>query len=303
MSDDNKSVKATHQRSPNYPAEPLSDAITDAKKLFDAEKRTVVNPDIAAKSLGYGGLNGRSRTKIASLRKYGLVENVGGGIQISPLAMRILHTPSGHPDYLAAVREAALNPESFREFYETHREASEQSIQSELILKKGFSPEGAKTFASSFRETIIFAKLDQVAYSPSTDADKSKANTDKNPQDQRDVPPLVASKANMNTAAAIQPGELPVPIADGLVARVPFPMSEDDFELLIGTLQLWKKKLIKKAFPIPPQVKFPTGAIWKNNDNDKPVKIVAVMGERDGETYYKSEDGTGIPGSQLKFDQ
>jgi hypothetical protein len=38
-----------------------------------------------------------------------------------------------------------------------------------------------------------------------------------------------------------------------------------------------------------------------NNDNDKPVRIVAVMGEKDGETYYQSEDGTGIPASQLQF--
>jgi len=28
------------------------------------------------------------------------------------------------------------------------------------------------------------------------------------------------------------------------VARIPFPMTEDDFDLLIGTLNLWKKKLI-----------------------------------------------------------
>ena len=39
--------------------------------------------------------------------------------------------------------------------------------------------------------------------------------------------------------------ELPVPLDNDLVARVPYPMSEDDFELLIGTLQLWKKRLVQ----------------------------------------------------------
>ena len=41
--------------------------------------------------------------------------------------------------------------------------------------------------------------------------------------------------------------ELPVPLDHDLVARVPYPMSEEDFELLIGTLQLWKKRLVQSA--------------------------------------------------------
>jgi hypothetical protein len=42
--------------------------------------------------------------------------------------------------------------------------------------------------------------------------------------------------------------------------------------------------------------------MWEqNNGMHKPVKLVAIMGERDGEQYYQSEDGTGIPSSQLKF--
>jgi hypothetical protein len=32
--------------------------------------------------------------------------------------------------------------------------------------------------------------------------------------------------------------------ASNRVARIPFPMTEDDFELLMGTLNLWKKKLV-----------------------------------------------------------
>ena len=39
--------------------------------------------------------------------------------------------------------------------------------------------------------------------------------------------------------------ELPVPLDNGLVARVPYPMSEEDFSLLMDTLQLWKKRLVR----------------------------------------------------------
>ena len=39
--------------------------------------------------------------------------------------------------------------------------------------------------------------------------------------------------------------ELPVPLDNDLVARVPYPMSEEDFALLMDTLQLWKKRLVQ----------------------------------------------------------
>ena len=41
--------------------------------------------------------------------------------------------------------------------------------------------------------------------------------------------------------------ELPVPLDNGLVASVPYPMTEEDFTLLIDTLQLWKKRLVQPS--------------------------------------------------------
>lgn len=82
-------------------------------------------------------------------------------------------------------------------------------------------------------------------------------------------------------------------VGTGRVARIPFPMSEDDFELLIGTLNLWKKKIVNSDYP--------KSAIWKNNDSDVPVTIVGIVGSKDGQVFYKSSDGTGIPASQLVF--
>jgi hypothetical protein len=48
--------------------------------------------------------------------------------------------------------------------------------------------------------------------------------------------------------AAINSGQLPIPIGDK-VAIVPFPMLEEDFNLLVETLKLWKKKLVKNQTP------------------------------------------------------
>jgi len=57
--------------------------------------------------------------------------------------------------------------------------------------------------------------------------------------------PALEALSNLN--------ELTVPIGDNLAARVPFPMSEDDFKLFIDTLNLWKKKIVKpKSLPTSP---------------------------------------------------
>src|SRR5688572_30683869 len=88
-----KAAPKSKERSPNYPALTLTDAIVHAQKLYEKDKRTTVSAESAAKSLGWGTLNGTARTAIASLRQYGLVETVADGLRLSDLAMSILHQP------------------------------------------------------------------------------------------------------------------------------------------------------------------------------------------------------------------
>ncbi|HSV63456.1 MAG TPA: hypothetical protein VLH83_08940 [Chthoniobacterales bacterium] len=82
-------------------------------------------------------------------------------------------------------------------------------------------------------------------------------------------------------------------------------MSDGDFDLLLETLQLWKKKIVRPAYQPPNPAKemmFPRKAIWKNKDHDMPVVITDLAGEKDGEKYYQSSTGTGIQASELVFD-
>lgn len=49
--------------------------------------------------------------------------------------------------------------------------------------------------------------------------------------------------------------DFPVPLMSGGIAvlRVPFPMSEDDFQQLYATLHAWKKALVKtEVRPVEP---------------------------------------------------
>ncbi len=60
------------------------------------------------------------------------------------------------------------------------------------------------------------------------------------------VPPTGSSTpAESETSSTAVRKELPVPLDGDRVALVPYPMTEEDFSLLIATLQLWKKRLVR----------------------------------------------------------
>ena len=94
---------------------------------------------------------------------------------------------------------------------------------------------------------------------------------------------------------------------------VNYPMSEEDFELMLNTLNVWKSKLVKQparapladnffGFSLTPKERtFPMQAVWRNKDHDIPVTIVGEMGEQNGVKYFKSQSGTGIPENELTF--
>ncbi len=60
-------------------------------------------------------------------------------------------------------------------------------------------------------------------------------------------PPTTPAAQESGSPWAMPRRELPVPLDNGLVASVPYPMTEEDFSLLIDTLQLWKKRLVQPS--------------------------------------------------------
>jgi hypothetical protein len=131
----------------------LPAAIEAARKLWLAEKRTSVPPEVAAKAIGYTGLSGASRAALASLRQYELIEYTGGTLALSNTAVDILVHPPESKEWVAAIRAAANAPDTFREISETHQDASDSALNAYLITRKRFSVDGAQKFIRSFRET------------------------------------------------------------------------------------------------------------------------------------------------------
>lgn len=149
----------TRTRSPNYPALSLKAAAGLAQALWKQEKRTVVPPEVAVRAWGYAGLSGPARVRLASLKRYGLLEDEGDGVRLSELAMRLALEPRESEAYDRALREAALRPDLFRQLHDTHREASDEALRSHLIFDRHFSEAGARLALRAFRDTLVAAGL------------------------------------------------------------------------------------------------------------------------------------------------
>jgi hypothetical protein len=153
-----------NRRSPNYPSVNLVDAVGLARLVWDRERRSVSQPLVIAEAWGYNGMNGLVRTKLAALKKYGLLEQSGDGLRVSELASRIIQYPAGSPEYRDALRVAALKPDIFRDLLASHGTASEENLRAHLVVKKGFAPAGARRVIKAWRETMSFAQIDDQAY-------------------------------------------------------------------------------------------------------------------------------------------
>ncbi len=85
----------------------------------------------------------------------------------------------------------------------------------------------------------LFGERDEAEY-----ADDGRFAEEALPVRRPPAPPAAVVKEPVNPWSAPR-RELPVPLDNGLVASVPYPMTEEDFLLLIDTLQLWKKRLVQ----------------------------------------------------------
>src|SRR5687767_8553411 len=110
-------------RSPGYPAIDLQEAIQKADKMYDEEKRSPTSPDVLAEHWGYRTTSSGAKLAVAALKKYGLIEAVGGKksgqVKLSDLAFKILlDKREESPERTAAIKKAALNPNIHRELWD-----------------------------------------------------------------------------------------------------------------------------------------------------------------------------------------
>jgi hypothetical protein len=292
------------KRAGGYPMVSLPKAVSMMQKVWEKEKRNAAPATTIVEHWGYAAKSSGGFSALASLKRFGLLEEVTGAatrsLKVSAMALDLLkYEGTDTAAYRKLLKSLALLPDWYQMMWNKYgcELPSDKTLESFLVFEQHLTEESAQQFIKLYKETISFAKLSESDMVEETKPPATE-NGDGKSKGSQTGDGGIKSKNSMEMI--VNPGELPIPIA-GKVALVPFPMTEEDFDLFIGTLKLWKKKLVRKLVSIPPSITLPASAIWSNNDADKQVKIVALMGERDGELYYKSDDGTGIPASQLKF--
>lgn len=249
----------TRMRSPAYPFFGLGEAIKKARDLWDAQRKGEGHLDSVVHALGYNGRNGASLRAIAALNHFGLTEESGSKdnrrIRLTDLAQDIIHLPDEDEKKLSSMKKAALMPTIHQILWERYQSTLpiDAIMKSFLVRDKSYNESATLDVIKNYRESFSLAKLgDLVKPNPGDfeDVDEVKPPMPERSAiaattaPQRSIPSADQPETPLSRVALLSQ-ELPILVDHGQVARIPFPMSEEAFDLLIGTLNLWKKKLVQ----------------------------------------------------------
>lgn len=240
------STEIAKQRSPNAPGTPLEEAIATAKRLYAAIRNASVKPDVAAKSIGYSGLNGAALTTLGTLSQYDLIDRSKGTVSVTPLALKILHPVGESP--AEAIKQAALAPRVFSELHQGFHECSGDVIENHLI-HAGFSPERAKKVAAVYAANKAFADLSPPSSVSKDNRPHSVISSPKPVQQERPI------DINLDLGRVVaHPTQVvktfTVPLDDGNEVELKFSGTEvgpDQLDALSEFVDFMKKRFKRKA--------------------------------------------------------
>jgi hypothetical protein len=150
------------ERSPNFPAVSLVDAIGYARLISEREGRSRMPRLSAAKALGYSGLNGRSLGALGALRAYGLLEGRGDDVSLTQDAITILKAPEGSDERNDALRRVFESPSAFS-LLRAKGEASPETLKWHLI-KSNFRDEAADKLLKVYLASRELVNAEAGAY-------------------------------------------------------------------------------------------------------------------------------------------
>lgn len=244
------------ERSPNYPAIGLRRALDLAQKLWDSDKRQPVLSSRAAMNMGFTAKSSAGMLALAAMRKYGFLDAEGSGdqrkVKLTDTAITLLNPSASNREQL--LKEAALKPAVHSELWGKYgaEGASQGAIHDYLVFERKFTEQAATILIDQYKDTMAFAKLgsadriqDDAEGQPLTPPNlPPDPNTHVQPAHAY-APPVPVKNATGKIppmTANIRYLSIPLDIGD---APIPVGMSNSDFDLLLETLQLWKKKIVR----------------------------------------------------------
>ncbi len=154
-------------RSPSYPSFPLEEAISNARTIFEKDRRSPIEREVVAKHLGYSSLNGAADKALSTLMQYGMLDKVAKGeVRISQWAVDILH-PDSPQQRASALQNAGTNPTLFRTLNERFPEGppSQETLRS-YLTRENFNDRAIGPIVSSYTKTCAYLAQEGASESP-----------------------------------------------------------------------------------------------------------------------------------------
>jgi hypothetical protein len=142
-------------RSPQYPAFGLQEAIELIRKVHGKVHTHKAPPLVMAQAMGYTSMNGKSVTKLSTLKKYDLIEEVGNELRVTKTALTILFEPANTATWKTAMKHAALAPALFARLSQQYPGSipSDELVRS-YLLQNGFLVSTVELPVRAFRDTM-----------------------------------------------------------------------------------------------------------------------------------------------------
>lgn len=232
----------SNERSPRFPSQTLPEAVINTDKLYSAVGRSSVTALIAAQSIGYQSLNGASRTALAGLTYYGLIQREGDTQRISELGLRLIR-PLSHSDRLLAASIASELPTVFAEIAKNHADCTELALTS-ILLHKGFTDDGARRAARVYKENVAFIKsLEQgVEHEPAPTDPPAAEEAASEPRGA--TPRLPVQTAS--TAKMLAQYQIPLGANQAQLIFTGEELTPEDFDALADYVEIFKKQFVRK---------------------------------------------------------
>ena len=243
---DNPAAKSQKSSSPRFPAMSLPTAIEKTKIIWEKEGKHPARSAALATHWSLSEKSSALRSYLAALGHFGLIEQVGGvGTGEYRLTDRAIKILAGEAEErVKALRDAALQPKIYKQLWQRFNGElpSDANLESRLLIDFAFNKDSVRGFIKDMRATISFAGLDKVPFNggKNEESESEKLSTGKN-----GVATTTGSTTKPPMAAGVR--YLPIPLDIGN-APIPVGMSEEDFQLLLDTLELWKKKIVKHDY-------------------------------------------------------
>jgi len=161
-------LSASRDRSPRYPTLSFPQALNSVRKVYEVFKHRTMPEESVVSSLGYTSLNGASRRRLSTLRKYGLLVANGPGLRISDDAVTVLELGDDDPAAAEALRRLALKPAAFKMLFDRYGQTlPAEKMLRVTLLHNGYQSDAADQLIKVYRETADYLEH-RAAPSPAT---------------------------------------------------------------------------------------------------------------------------------------